>query len=158
MKLELKNEFIRGAVAGAISAVVICLFMELMERLHVVKHCWLFMAGQAVMQFKHHGFISVFSFLLHLGVGSFWGIFMAFLFSKVFTDRYYIFKGILAGLAIFFLHVGLLHRALNYPQAMREDPLSVFFIFLSYLIYGALTAYLIWKLPLKDTKRDNLNG
>jgi hypothetical protein len=140
LKLASENEFIRGTIAGAISAAVICMFFEALELLGLAKHCWLFMAGQPVMQFTHSGWQVAFAFLIHLGVGAFWGVIIAFLFSKIFTDRFYIFKGALFGLAIFFLHIGLLFTPFHYPAKMRHEPLTVFFIFLSYLIYGVLTA------------------
>lgn len=153
MRLATENEFIRGAIAGSISAAVICLSFEVLEKFGLVKHCWLFMAGQAVMQFNHNLWQTIFAFLIHLGVGTFWGVIIAFLFSKVFSDRFYILKGSLFGLAIFFLHLGLLDKALHYPAKMREETLTVFFIFLSYLVYGALTSFIIKKLPGKEPVR-----
>ena len=107
MKLESFNEFTKGATAGVLSSVVICLFLEVLEKLGLVKHCWLFMAGQSVMQFDHSFWQVVFSFFIHLGVGAFWCIFIAFLLSKVFTDRNYLLKGFVIGSTIFFLHLGL---------------------------------------------------
>jgi hypothetical protein len=151
MKVLSEKEFIRGVVAGSISAVVICLFFEVLEQLGLARHCWLFMAGQAIMEFKHTFWQSAFAFPIHLGVGAFWGIFIAFLFSKIFTKRYYILKSLLIGLAIFFLHIGLLSKALHYPAKMREDILSVFFILLSYLIYAVLTVVIIMKLSKQES-------
>lgn len=151
MKLESENEFIRGAIAGSISAAVICLSFEVLEKIDLVKHCWLFMAGQAVMQFKHSLWQAVFAFLIHLGVGVFWGVIIAFLFSKVFSDRYYILKGAAFGFAIFFLHLGLLGKALHYPEKMQEETLTTFFIILSYLLYGVLTSFILKKLTWKGS-------
>lgn len=151
MKLASENEFIRGAIAGSLSAAVICLSFEALEWFGLVKHCWLFMAGQSVMQFRHNALFGAFAFLIHLGVGVFWGVIIAFLFSKVFSDRYYILKGSAFGLAIFFLHVGLLSKALHYPEKMREETLTIFFIFLSYLFYGALSSFILKKLPWKGS-------
>ncbi|MGE5606649.1 MAG: hypothetical protein ACM3YE_13285 [Bacteroidota bacterium] len=153
MKLASEDEFIRGAIAGSISAIAICLALEVLEKFSLVEHCWLFMAGEAVMQFKHSIWQAVFAFLIHLGVGVFWGVIIAFLFSKVFSDRYYILKGLVFGLTIFFLHLGLLDKALHYPAKMREETLTVFFIFLSYLLYGMLTAFILKKVPGKEQVR-----
>ncbi|HEX3046258.1 MAG TPA: hypothetical protein VHY08_15990 [Bacillota bacterium] len=150
MKLELENIFVRGAIAGSISAAVICMFMEIFELLGLAKKCWLFMAGQPVMQFTHTLWQSVFAFLVHLGVGAFWGVIIALLFSFVFTTRYYLFKGPVMGISIFFLHVGLLSKVLGYPLQLREDLVSLFLIFLTYIIYGGLAATLIVKLPWKE--------
>lgn len=149
MKLASENEFIRGSIAGSISAVVICLLFEVLERFGLVKNCWLFMAGQPVMKFTHNFLLGAFAFLIHLGVGAFWGIIIAFIFSKVFSDKYSIMKGLVIGLAIFFLHIGILANAFHYPPTLREDPLTVFFIFLSYLIYGGLTIFILKKLSKK---------
>lgn len=53
MKLETENEFVRGTVSGAISATAICLFSELFEAIGLAKHCWLYLAGQPIMNFNH---------------------------------------------------------------------------------------------------------
>ncbi len=151
MKFETKNEFSRGSIAGAISAVVICLFVEVFEWLKIAKHCWLFIAGQAVMHFNHDLWQGSFALLLHLGIGSLWGVVIAFMLKMVKAEKYLV-KGAVIGLAIFFLHFGLLAKGLHYPEPMREDPMTLFIIFTSYLIYGALTAWLIDKLPGKADK------
>jgi hypothetical protein len=143
MKLESKNEFIRGIVSGAISATVICLFLELLEWIGLCKHCWLFLAGQPIMHFNHGFWPSAFATLVHLGVGSLWGVISAFLFSKVFTDQYYLIKGLAIGFALFFLHFGLLAETFHYPPDLRMDLLTLFFFFLSYLFYGGLTSFLL---------------
>ena len=104
------------------------------------------MAGQAVFQFNHTFWEGVFASLIHLGVGGLWGVIIAFLYSKVFNGRYYLLKVSLIGSTIFFLHIGLLADTLHYPAKLRKDPLTVFFIFLSYLIYGALTSFILKKL------------
>jgi hypothetical protein len=148
-KLLSENEFIHGAVAGLVSAAVICLLSEVSELFGLSKHCWLFMAGQSVMEFKHTFWQVIFAFIIHLGVGSFWGVIIAFLFSKIFTERYYLLKSSLIGLAIFFLHMGLLAKALHYPAKIREETSTVFFIFLSYFIYAILTTAIIMKLSKK---------
>lgn len=153
MKLLTEKEFIRGVISGSISAVVICSLFEVLEMLGLAKHCWLFMAGQSIMEFKHNFWQGTFAFIIHLGVGSFWGVIIAFLFSKVFTDRYDVLKSIFIGLAIFFLHIGLLSNVLHYPAKMREEPSTVFFIFLSYLIYSTLTAFILKKLSKKESQR-----
>ena len=151
MKLETSNEFLRGAIAGSISAFVICLLMEVFERLGLAKHCWLFMAGQPIMQFQHHWPQTMFALLIHLGVGAFWGIIIAFLFSKWFTDRHYVLKSLVIGSAIYFLHLGLLFKTLNYPAKMRSELFTNFLIFVSYLIYGVLTVIIIRKLkPVRE--------
>ncbi len=149
MRFEAENEFIRGAASGAISAIAICLLSELLELLSLTKFCWLYLAGQAVMNFQHSFWQSVFSFLIHLGVGSFWGVFIAFLFSKVFTGRYYLLKGLAIGFAIFFLHFGLLAQPFHYRPDLRTDFPTLLTHFLSYLLYGSLTAFLLHKLPFK---------
>ncbi len=151
IQFESVNEFGRGAIAGSLSAIVICLFLELLELMGLAKHCWLFMAGQAVMQFQHVLLPVALAFLIHIGVGVFWGVIIAFLFTKVFTDRYHILKGLAIGAAIFFFHLGLLSQVLNYPPALRNDIVTIFFIFLSYLLYGALTAIIIKKIPAKES-------
>jgi hypothetical protein len=151
MKLELENIFVRGVIAGSISAVVICLFMEVFELLGLATKCWLFMAGQAVMHFKHTLWPSLFALLVHLGVGAFWGVIIALLFSMVFTTKHYLFKGWVMGISIFFLHLGLLSKVLHYPPQLREDPVTLFLIFLSYILYGGLVATLLKKLPLKQS-------
>lgn len=152
-KLESENEFTRGAIAGSISAAVICLLSECFEWLGLLGHCWLFMAGQPVMEFSHTPLPLAFSFLIHLGVGSFWGVIMAFLFSKVFTDRGYLLKGLLIGLAIFFFHVGFLDTVLKYPATMRGEFFTVFFTFITYLIYGGLTAVILKKLSRPEAAK-----
>lgn len=147
MKFASGNEFIQGTMAGAIGAIVICFVMELLELIGIAKHCWLFMAGQAVMEFKHNNFLAVtLAFLIHLGVGSFWGVIIAFLFSKVFMAKYYLLKSAIFGMAIFFLHIGLLSKALHYPDAMRENLPTVFFILITYIMYGLLTAIILKKI------------
>lgn len=147
MKLATENEFIRGSIAGSLSAVVICLLFEVLEKFNLIKNCWLFLAGQSVMNFSHNFLLGSFAFLIHLGVGTFWGIIIAFVFSKMFSDKYSILKGFVIGFVIFFLHIGILANMFHYPQELREHPLTVFFIFLSYLIYGALTSFVLKKLP-----------
>jgi hypothetical protein len=149
IKLESENFFLRGAIAGSLSAAAICLFMEVFELLGLAKKCWLFMAGQAVMQFKHTFLPSVLAFLVHLGVGAFWGVIIGLLLSKVFTAKYYLFKGMVMGSAIFFLHLGILSNALYYPPQLREDIITVSLIFLSYILYGGLVSLLLQKLPWK---------
>ncbi len=151
MKLETDNEFSRGAIAGTVSATIICLFLEAMEKLGLTGFCWFFMAGHAVLEFKHGTLFNVFAFLVHLGVGAFWGVIIAFLYTKVFSGRYLISKGLLIGSSIFFFHIGLMAKALHYPAQLREDPLTVFIIYLSYLIYGALTSVILEKVPWEKT-------
>ncbi|HHZ20395.1 MAG TPA: hypothetical protein GX391_07805 [Firmicutes bacterium] len=146
-KFETNDEFMCGAIAGALSALLICLLMELLEVLGLIKHCWLFMAGNAVLHYEHGNiFHVVFGLLLHLGIGAFWGVIIAILFSKVFTEKHYLLKSLVVSTAIFFLHLGLLAKALNYPAKLRKDAVAMFFIFVSYLLYGGLTVYLLKKL------------
>jgi hypothetical protein len=92
-KLDWEDIFLRGTIAGSLSAAVICLFIEFFEMFGLAKHCWLFMAGQAVMQFQHTFWQATFAFLIHLGVGAFWGVVIAILLSGFFSGRHYLFKG-----------------------------------------------------------------
>lgn len=82
MKFETENEFIRGSAAGSLSAAFICLFLETFERYGLAKHCWLYLAGQSVTHFQHNALAGTLGLLIHLGVGAFWGVLIAFLFQK----------------------------------------------------------------------------
>ncbi|HYH03777.1 MAG TPA: hypothetical protein VEC37_11780 [Bacillota bacterium] len=147
MKLESQNEFIRGTITGSVSATVICLLLEVFEWLGLAKHCWLFMAGQSIMQFKHTAPQVAFAFLIHLGVGSFWGIIIAFLFSRVLTERHFILKSMVIGSIIFFFHLGILPKVLSYPPILRSETSTLSIIFLSYMVYSVLTSIILNKLP-----------
>ena len=153
MKLETDNEFIRGTVAGSISATVICVLLEVLEAIGLAKHCWLFMAGQAFMYFQHTPGQIALALLIHLFIGSFWGIIIAFLYSKIFTDRFALIKSSVIGAIIFFFHFGLFDKVLKYPPKLRGETMTLFMIFLSYLIYCLLVTVLLKKLPWKTTHR-----
>lgn len=146
--LEDEDQFIKGLWAGLIANVVMFIFVEIFRWVGLTKYGVSYLAGDTVFTFKNNLAMNLISFMVHSGVGMFWGIIFAFLFTKVFSSDYYLLKSIFISFCIFFFHLGFLDEPFHYAREIHEQTADLLIILLGYLIYGVLVAVILKKQKL----------
>lgn len=94
----------------------------------------------------------IISYVISVGIGMFWGVIIAFLYSKVFTEHGYILKGIGIGFSIFIFHLGILDEHFHYPKFVHEETGTLLAFAISYLIYGIVTSICLRKLGIFENR------
>jgi len=87
-RLESNNEFIKGGIAGAVSAVAMFFFIELFRWLGITKYGQAYLASDIVFTYKDTLLMNLIGLFNSIMIGSFWGVVIAFLYSYVFTEDY----------------------------------------------------------------------
>jgi hypothetical protein len=138
--LENEDQFIKGVWAGLISGIVMFVFVETFRWLGLTKYGVSYLGGETVFTFKNNFGMNLIAFIIHSGVGVFWGIIFAFFFTKVFSSKYYILKSIFGGFCIFFFHLGFLDELFHYTRKIHEQTGDLLIILCGYIIYGIIVA------------------
>lgn len=146
-KFETKNELLIGSIAGAIATIPKYYWNELMQLIGVTKFDNNWTAFSVVLNNYNHTKIEVyFAFLTAIIIGMFFGVILAFLFSKVFTSHLYLLKGAIYGAGIWLFNFGIASYAFfKYPTALREEVGIAVSMLTSLILYGVLSAYILKK-------------
>ena len=148
-KLERRDDFFKGAMAGTIGAIVKYGFNELMQFLQIAKYDNNATAITVVFsQYERSLLFWMIGFIHALLIGAFFGVIIAFLFDYVLTEKYYLLKGMAIGVAIYFFNFGIMSKVFNYPADLATLPGDVIAMFLSLVIYGVVTVYVLKKTDL----------
>ncbi|MCK9218270.1 MAG: hypothetical protein M0P77_10205 [Firmicutes bacterium] len=141
-KLEQNNEFIFGTTAGVVGATVKYGFNELMQVLNIAKYDNNATSLGVVMKgFEYTPIFWVFGFITSLIIGAFFGLIIAFLYTYIFSTKYYFIKSIGIGVGIWLLNFGLMSRVFNYPEPIKNSLGDIVAMLLSLVIFAVVTAY-----------------
>lgn len=143
--LENENQFIKGVRAGFIASIVMFVFVETFRWVGLTEYGTSYLAGDTVFSFKNNLGMNLIALMVHSGVGVFWGIVFAFLFTKVFSRDYYLLKSTFGGFYIFFFHLGFLDEAFHYTRKIHEQTGDLLIILCGYIIYGIIVAVILKK-------------
>lgn len=143
--IEDENQFVKGALAGLIAGVVMFFFVETFRWLGLTKYGVSYLAGDTVFSFKNNLALNLIAFIIHSGIGVFWGIILAFLFTKVLSGDNYLLKFIFIGFCIFFFHLGFLDEPFHYTREIHKRTGDLLVILCGYLVYGIILAVCLKK-------------
>ncbi len=146
-KLERRDDFIKGAVAGIIGAVVKYGFNELMQFLQIAKYDNNATAITVVFtQYERSLLFWTIGFIHALLIGALFGVAIAFIFDYILTEKYYLLKGVGIGVFIYFFNFGIMANVFNYPADITTLPGDMIAMFFSLVIYAVVTVYTLNKL------------
>lgn len=146
--METKDEFIKGVIAGSIGSFLFFIFVQTINWLGLIKYGQFRLAGEVVFNYQPTLINKFIGFFMTIALGAFWGIILAFIFSKVLNKNYYILKGMIFAFAIFILNLGLLDVVFQYPKDFYDSTLNIFVFLLGYWIYGISTAFILKRLNI----------
>jgi len=107
-KLEQNNEFIFGTTAGVIGATFKYGFNEFKQVLNIAKYDNNATSLGVVMKgFEYTPIFWVFGFITSLIIGAFFGLIIAFMYTYIFSTKYYFVKSIGIGVGIWLLNFGV---------------------------------------------------
>jgi hypothetical protein len=146
-KLERNNEFIFGSAAGMIGAMVKYGFNELMQVLNIARYDNNATSLTVVMKdYEYTPVYWAFGFVNALFIGAFFGLVIAFMFSYIFTERYYLLKGAGIGIGIWLFNFGFAAKVFNYPPSIQYSLGDIVSMLLSLIIYAMVTVYSLKKI------------
>ncbi|HZK24803.1 MAG TPA: hypothetical protein VFC74_05380 [Oscillospiraceae bacterium] len=146
-QLERNHDFLYGLKAGVAGAVVKYGFNELMQLSGIAKYDNNATSLTVVFSaYQHSPFYWILGFLHAIMIGAFFGVCIAFVFDYILTPEDYLLKCLGIGVFIYFFNFGVMSRAFHYPADITTLPGDVISMFLSLLIYAAVTG---WTLKLQ---------
>lgn len=148
LKLERKQEFIKGSIAGCVGAIAKYTYNELMQVLNIAKYDNNSTSlGVALKSWEHTPVYWVLGFITALIIGAFFGVLIAFIYTYVLSHRKKYFKAIGIGIGIWLFNVGFMSRFFSYPEDFKLSIGDVFYsLLISLIIYGVVTVYTLEKL------------
>ncbi|MFZ5946055.1 MAG: DUF6789 family protein [Bacillota bacterium] len=146
--METKDEFIKGVIAGAIGSLLLFLFVQAFNLLSLIKYDQFRLAGEVVFNYQPNLFNKFIGFFMTIALGAFWGIILAFVFTKLLNGNFYILKGIVFAFSIFILNLGFLDVVFQYPKDLHDSSLNILVFLLGYCIYGITTAIILKRLGI----------
>lgn len=143
-KLEKKNEFMSGSFAGAVGAAVKYAFNEIMQAAGIAAYDNNATAVTVVMiEYRETITYAVFGFFTALTIGAFFGVIIAFTFSRILTENNYFIKSAGLGVWIWLFNFGLISKVFNYPEGIRHSLNDTVVMLISLIIYSVVTAYVL---------------
>jgi len=147
VKLEQRDEFWKGSISGAVGAAVKYGFNELMQFLKIAKYDNNATAITVVMRtYEHTLLFWLFGFLTALIIGAFFGVFIAFIYSYIFTEKHLYLKATGIGTGIWLFNFGIASRAFHYPPDIKLSLGDIVSMLLSLIIYSLVTVYVLAKM------------
>lgn len=138
------DPFAKGAIGGLSGAIIQNIYAYIGRLLGFTNVDYLNVSQAVLLDCNSQGFFAILvNFLGHLIIDSFWGIVFAFLIIKI-TKAHLIIKGILFGLAIWFLVRVIITKVFHLPVLSDNTPEIAFFFFVGAALYG-LTLSLVLK-------------
>lgn len=141
-KLETKNEFVLGVIAGMIGAAVKYFFNELMQLVNIAAYDNNSTAITTVMNnLKGTLAYDIFGFVTALLIGGFFGVILAFAYTWILSEKNYQFKAAGYGIGIWFLNFSVMSKVFGYPKGIALSLNDIIAMLLSLIIYAMVTAY-----------------
>ncbi|MFZ5639388.1 MAG: hypothetical protein ACOY4Q_01705 [Bacillota bacterium] len=147
-KPETRDEFIKGVTAGSIGAAALYIVVQTFYWLGLIKYGQNILAADVVFNWQPTLLMAFIGFAESIVIGAFFGIPLAFLFSRWLTSHYYLLKGLLYGLALWVFNLGIMDELFKYPRDMHARPLNLIVFLLGYSIYGIITAFVLKRLGI----------
>lgn len=147
-RLESNHEFIKGGIAGSVSAVAMFFFVEVFHWLGITTYSQAYLAADIVFTYKDTIAMNLVGMVNSVMIGGFWGVILAFLYSYIFTSEYYLLKGPAAAYLLFLFHLGILDEFFHYERELHEKTADITIILMGYFLYGLCTAYLLKRLQI----------
>ncbi|WP_066633538.1 DUF6789 family protein [Desulfolucanica intricata] len=146
----MKDRFTAGALAGIAGAVIQDLYSFIIESQGIANRSFSDF-GRIMVMLKPYGgtLASIVGFISHITVGILFGILFAYIILKT-SDKYYLTKGFIYGLALWFLLLGF-GTMWRLPMWTNVPPPTSLAILIGSIIYGLVTAYTL-KLLERRTK------
>jgi hypothetical protein len=145
---EDQNQFSKGCLAGLVAAFLMFVFVESFRWAGLTKFGISKLAGDTVFTYQNNLLMSIIAFLINELVGMFWGVVIAFLFTKFFAGDYFFSKMLFVCFCIFFFHLGFLDEPFHYPREIHKQTLDLLVIMMGYMIYGITLGAIFKKLRL----------
>lgn len=148
LRLERKQEFLKGSIAGCVGATVKYIYNELMQLLNIAKYDNNATAlGVVLKSWEHTPLYWLLGFITALIIGAFFGVLIAFIYTYVLSHRQKYFKAIGIGIGIWLFNVGFMSRFFFYPEDIMISVGDVFYsLLISLIIYGVVTVFTLDKL------------
>ncbi|TCL73259.1 hypothetical protein EDC14_1005121 [Hydrogenispora ethanolica] len=145
---EKEQEFIKGATAGIIGSTVMFLCTETLHWLGLTRYSFAYLSGETVFTYHNTLPSNLLAFFITILAGAFWGVIIAFLFTKFLTGRHYGWKIIFISSCIFFFHLGFLDEPFHYSREIHRRTFDLFVILLGYNLYGWVVARVLKRLAI----------
>lgn len=143
-KWERDEAFLKGAAAGALGGALRYVYSELLQALGVVQYDTHAASMHVILRAAPTDLAStVFSAVVTLMIGAFWGVLISFAFAYVLTGHRYLLKGALVGIFIWLVEFGMGGEGFKYPDGLLTSPPDVAAVLVGLTIYGVLVAYLL---------------
>ncbi|HBX23597.1 MAG TPA: hypothetical protein DEF34_08210 [Desulfotomaculum sp.] len=141
-KLEQNNEFIFGTTAGVIAATVKYGFNELMQVLNIAQYDNNATSLGVVMKgFEYTPIFLVFGFITSLIIGALHGLVIAFMYTYIFSTKYFLLKSVGIGVGIWLFNFGLMSGVFNYPEPIKNSLGDIVAMLLSLIIFAVVASY-----------------
>ena len=150
------DRFTKGTFAGAAGALVQNIYAYFSGLLGFTDTHYLDVARAILFNQNFKGYLAVIvGFLGQLVIDSFWGVLFAFLIKNT-SSRFYIYKGIVFSLGIWFLIRVIVTKVFGLPVLSRNNPKVALFFFIGASIFG-LTISIVMKKLNKQNHPQNSN-
>lgn len=148
-KLETKNEFVLGSIAGMTGSVVKYLFNELMQLINVAAYDNNATAISTVMDnLKGTLAYDLLGFTTAVLIGGFFGVILAFAYTWIFSEKNYQFKAAGFGVGIWLLNFSVMGKVFGYPKGIALSLNDIVVMLISLVIYAMVTAYVLKRMGI----------
>lgn len=148
-KLETRNEFVLGSIAGMIGAAVKYVFNEAAQFLNFATYDNNATAIAIVMNnLKGTLAYDIMGFVTALLIGGFFGVLFAFAYSLILSEKNYLFKAAGLGVGIWLFNFGVMAKVFGYPKGIALSLNDVVVMLISLIIYAVITAYALKRMGI----------
>lgn len=144
LKWERDEAFLKGAAAGALGGALRYVYSELLQALGVVQYDTHAASMHVILRAAPTDLAStVFSALVTLLIGAFWGVLIAFAFTHALTSHRYLAKGAFLGVFMWLVEFGLGGEGFRYPHGFLVSLVDVGAVLVGLILYGITVAHLL---------------
>ncbi|GAB6151599.1 hypothetical protein JCM17380_03490 [Desulfosporosinus burensis] len=149
----INDRFTKGVIGGMSASILHYIYAYFAKLLGFTNADYLDVARSVLLNSTDQGFYAILvSFLGQLVIDSFWGVIFVFLTIKI-SEEYFVFKGIVFGLGIWFLVRVIITKFFKLPVLSDNTPEIAFFFFIGAALFG-LTLALVLKLLNTFSRRN----
>ncbi|MGI6227283.1 MAG: hypothetical protein ACOYJ1_13620 [Peptococcales bacterium] len=149
VKLERREEFLKGSFAGVVGAIAKYGFNELAQFLQLSKYDNNATAITVIMKgYEHNIYFWLFGFITALMIGAFFGVMIAFMYTYVFSERRIYLKAIGIGIGIWLINFGVFSRIFSYPTDIKYRLGDVLSMLISLIIFSLITVITLKRIGL----------
>lgn len=142
IKLERRDEFLKGSFAGILGAIAKYGFNELAQFLKISKYDNNATAITVIMKgYENNIYYWLFGFMTALIIGAFFGVLIAFMYTYVFSEKKIYLKSIGIGISIWLINFGFISRLFDYPTDIRYRLGDVLSMLISLIIFAVVTVF-----------------